>query len=60
VISTYLAEMGEFGKTKDKKAWRVVDQEFRTQKECRAWYEANRETVRQLVIDHLMANPEDV
>ncbi len=58
----YLEEQGQFGKTDKKKGggYHILDQQFKLQKECRAWYEENRGLVRDYLIEHLMANPDDV
>lgn len=56
--ASHLAQMGQFGKGDD--GWRILDQEFKLKKECRAWYEENRGLVRDALIEHLMANPGDV
>lgn len=59
VVSTYLADMGQFGKVA-KGGYTILGQEFRLQKECRTWYEENRLQVSAQLIEHLMEHPGSV
>jgi protein RecA len=54
----HLQEAGYFGK--DGGGWFILDQKFPTKKACRAWYEGNRDKVREVLIQYLTDNPNEI
>jgi hypothetical protein len=58
LVSSYFGDMGLFGKTGN--GWQIMGHEFRIQKECRTWYEANRDLAKAELTGRLLADPRAV
>jgi RecA/RadA recombinase len=57
-VAGYMADFGLLGKLDKGKGWRIMDQTLRTKRECRDWYEANKDACVEAVVEHLKADPE--